>query len=90
MLIDGPLENDWQSSLCTTCPVPQIKRANSCDTMQLSLSIVKRGMKFWEKDRISVQATCKNSHTIVENPIIGCGHCHTPLTFVVGPEKEQK
>ena len=65
LLVAGPFENDWQSSLCKTCPVPDIKRANSCETMQLSLRIIKRGMKFWEKDRISVQATCKFSHTIV-------------------------
>lgn len=35
-----------------------------------------------------IWATCTRSGAVVEDPYRGCGLCHTPLTFVVGPEPE--
>jgi hypothetical protein len=86
LIAGGSFEQDWHAGLCESCPVPQIKRSNNCPTMQLSLRINKRGMKFWENTRIVVIATCTQSNDLIENPMIGCGKCHNPITFVVGKE----
>jgi len=90
LLVGGPYEQNWHSDLCKTCPVPEIKRANNCPTMQLKLRIIKRGIWFWERDRVLVQATCTQHDGPVTNPMIGCGKCHTQLTFVVGTDKQSE
>lgn len=69
--------------LCQTCPVPDIRRANGCTYMILHARLGKRGWRFWEAERMLIEATCTRSHTVVENPYVGCGQCHNTITFVV-------
>ena len=88
LVAGGPYEQEWHVGLCQKCPVPQIKKANNCPTMKLSLRIQKRGLKFWGRERVSVIATCTRHEGIVKDPMIGCGKCHTPLTFVVGTDND--
>jgi len=83
LITEGPDAQDWNVSLCETCPVPAIKRANSCPTMHLSLRIIKHGLKFWQKDHVVVLATCSRHNGPVKDPMVGCGKCHTPINFVV-------
>lgn len=77
----------WTSDLCCTCPVPDIKRANQCQDMILTAHIGKRSLRFWEKPRMLIEANCTRSGQLVDNPMVGCGLCHTPLTFVVSEEE---
>ena len=88
LIVGNPDEDNWHSGLCKKCPVPQIKRANNCPTMQLSLQIVRRGLRFWDSDRVEVEASCRLHQGLVQNPLIGCGRCHSPLSFVVGTDSE--
>jgi hypothetical protein len=84
-LLDGKDDAaTWTSELCFTCPVPEIKRVNQCTHMALHARIGRRPWRFWEPPRMLIWATCDKSSGPVKNPKVGCGHCHTPLTFVVG------
>ena len=80
----------WTSQLCATCIVPRIKAANKCENMVLHARIGRRPGRFWERKRVLVRATCLRSGGEVKDPMVGCGLCHTPLTFVVyeSPEAE--
>jgi len=88
-LLDGkPDARRWTPDLCSTCPVPDIRRANACPNMVLHAHISKRGWHFWEKERVLIHATCTRTNQIVDDPYVGCGQCHTPLTFVVREDTE--
>ena len=63
----------WQYSLCKSCPVPGILRANACSNMMLEGRIV-RHLLFWRQMEIS--AFCLETLEAVENPYVGCGRCH--------------
>jgi len=65
---------DWEPKLCESCPVPEIRRANSCDHMQLRPSI-KRPFPFAPK-RVQIEAYCRKTHQDVAEPHLGCGECH--------------
>ncbi|MBN1488182.1 MAG: hypothetical protein JW981_11120 [Anaerolineae bacterium] len=89
-LLEGqPDAMHWTSELCATCPVPDIQRANGCSNMVLTAHIGKRPWRFWERERILVKATCTYTEETVKNPYVGCGHCHTAFTFVVGEPSEE-
>ncbi|MBN1878370.1 MAG: hypothetical protein JXA33_29400 [Anaerolineae bacterium] len=79
----------WTSNLCNQCTVPDIRRANACPKMVLHLHIGKRPLRFWESERIFVHATCTYTQKTVKNPYVGCGHCHTPIVFVVAEEVKE-
>lgn len=86
-LLDGsPDAAQWASAFCAMCPVPEIKRANGCETMVLHARIGKRPWRFWEQRRMVVHATCTKNGKRVGDPMVGCGQCHTPITFVVHEE----
>lgn len=82
-LLEGQAEAaQWTSSLCDTCPVPNIRRANACPTMKLRAHIGRRPLRFWEKPRMIITASCSKSGGPVANPYIGCGQCHETLAFI--------
>jgi len=88
-LLDGrPEAKVWTSALCRHCRAPDIHRANGCANMILHARVGGSGWRFWELRRMHIWATCTRSGAVVEDPFRGCGLCHTPLTFVVGPEPE--
>jgi hypothetical protein len=87
-LLDGqPDAARWTSALCTACPVPDIRRTNGCTQMILHGHIGKRGWRLWEAERLLVDVTCTRSGKSVANPYVGCGQCHSNITFVVGEDK---
>ncbi|MFP4343269.1 MAG: hypothetical protein ACLFU8_01120 [Anaerolineales bacterium] len=85
-LLQGEDAERWESALCATCPVPDIKRANACSQMSLEGRIRRPGLRFWQGARVVVTASCSRVRDTVANPYVGCGHCHEEITFVVVEE----
>jgi hypothetical protein len=72
---------DWQARLCSTCPVPAILRANSCEHMQLK-PCLKRPFPYI-RQQVQVQAYCTKTGRDVKEPQLGCGECHQlPEVFI--------
>jgi hypothetical protein len=79
-LVEGtPEAEKWNASLCRSCPVPDILRANACPTMLLRAEIKPRYLVFGNEMRIS--AYCTKTSQVVNEPEIGCGECH-PLPAI--------
>lgn len=79
-LVEGTSEEEeWNSTLCSTCPVPAILRANACPTMELHAEIKPRFLVFGKEMKIN--AFCTKSNQAVKEPEIGCGQCH-PLPSI--------
>lgn len=73
----------WDQSLCETCPVPGIRRANACKSVQLKPRIARPLLAFFRK-RVMISAFCEKSQGMVTEPHIGCGQCHPiPPVFEV-------
>jgi hypothetical protein len=71
----------WSPDLCTTCPVPDLLRANSCEHMVLE-GKVDRPFPFIKR-KVAVKAYCTKTLRDVPEPHIGCGECHPlPSVFV--------
>jgi hypothetical protein len=68
----------WQPSLCKTCPVPSIMRANACENISMTAKITKPAIALF-KPRVQVSSFCKKTQQIVSEPHIGCGECHPIL-----------
>ncbi|MGC9399340.1 MAG: hypothetical protein ACP5HM_09415 [Anaerolineae bacterium] len=79
----------WSSQLCRRCPVPAIRRANTCPHMTLHAHVGRRPWHFWEAPRMLIHATCTRSEGPVQDPYVGCGRCHQTLEFVVVAEDER-
>jgi len=65
---------NWDPKFCDNCPVPPIRRANSCEDMQLKPAL-KRPLPLMPK-RVQITAYCRKTHQDVAEPHIGCGECH--------------
>jgi hypothetical protein len=63
----------WNPSLCSTCPVPEILRANASDTLVLDGKIVKKFFGF--KQQVEVEGWCSKCFSQVPNPLQGCPNC---------------
>lgn len=73
----------WKAALCTTCPVPEVLRANACEFLRLSAD-VKRPLSAGLQRRVQIVAFCEKTNRDVAEPQIGCGECHPlPPEFVV-------
>jgi hypothetical protein len=70
----GPESPAWRPELCSTCPVPDILRVNSCPNMILEARVARRLLGFVQ--RVEVTAWCKEHFMDVPHPAVGCGHCH--------------
>ena len=66
---------EWNASLCQTCPVPGIKRANACESMQLKPQVTRSLLNLFRK-QVQVTAYCEKSKQTVREPQVGCGQCH--------------
>jgi hypothetical protein len=74
----------WKRNLCSTCPVPSINRANSCEYMNLKAELIRPLMSAF-KLRVKVTAFCDTTHRSGFDPYIGCGECHPfPAEFEIG------
>jgi len=86
-LLEGkPDAAQWQSSLCRTCPVPGILRANSCPTMELRAEIGNHFLVFGKEMKIT--SWCSKSNQFVKEPEIGCGQCHPLPQVFLGKDQE--
>ncbi len=74
------LGREWEPRLCSACPVPDILRANGCPHMVLRASLKRR---LWRR-RVEVEAYCTQQDVEVENPYVGCGHCHPEAALILG------
>ncbi len=84
-LLEGtPDEGRWTPDYCRTCPVPEIRRVNTCPKMKLHGHIGRR--HFWERSRVLIEAVCSTTGQPVRDPYVGCGQCHPRYTFVVASE----
>ena len=64
----------WEPTLCARCTVPAILRANACPHMVLEARVVRRWLGLVR--RVEVYAVCTEYQVEVEDPYVGCGHCH--------------
>lgn len=69
--IDSPR---WEPSLCHVCPVPDILRQNACPNLVLD-AIAKKGFLGFGR-KVDVHGWCSEYFLDVDEPAIGCGHCH--------------
>lgn len=73
----------WTRDLCSTCPVPEIIRANSCHHMKLNV-VIDRPITAVFQRRVRVSAFCEKVEREVAEPQVGCGECHElPFKFEV-------
>lgn len=73
----------WSRDLCKFCPVPEIARANACQSMKLSARVTRPLSAAFMK-RVQVTAYCEKSRKNVPEPQVGCGECHVlPFKFDV-------
>ena len=88
LLADTPDVNKWTVDLCQTCRIPEIRQANACPTMILTLKVQRPGWRFWLRPKVIVNAHCTRSGKPVKDPMVGCGLCHTQYEFIVGAEED--
>jgi hypothetical protein len=65
----------WTRSLCSTCPVPGIDRANACEFMRLRGEVTRPIAAAFQR-RVKVTAFCEKTERSGFDPHIGCGECH--------------
>jgi len=85
----NPDSEPWQPSLCATCPVPGILRANASPHLALE-GQVERRFFFWR--RVNVYAVCSKHLIELDAPQRGCPQCRaeTPganLILSQGPDE---
>lgn len=68
----NPDSESWKPSLCTTCPVPGILRANASPHLVLEGHVARRFF-FWQ--RVEVFAVCSKHLIELDNPHVGCPRC---------------
>jgi hypothetical protein len=71
----------WQPSLCKTCPVPSILRANACEFMSMTPKIARPAITLFQQ-RVQVDSFCNKTRRVVSEPHIGCGECHLNLSKI--------
>jgi hypothetical protein len=74
----------WKSTLCKSCPVPNILQANSCQFMNLKGRVSDGILGVGKSMKIS--AYCEKCQCAVKEPQIGCGMCH-PITELFQPKE---
>lgn len=74
----------WEPRVCAVCPVPSILHANNCPHMELRARLVRR----WLRRRVEVEAFCTHQQVMVEDPYVGCGHCHPEAAAILAAGEE--
>jgi len=73
----------WSRDLCTSCPVPDVLRANACEFLRFEAA-VGRPVSAGLQRRVRLTARCEKVGRLVAEPEIGCGECHPlPPEFIV-------
>ncbi|MBN1642436.1 MAG: hypothetical protein JXA09_14465 [Anaerolineae bacterium] len=73
LLVQNASSLPWTPDLCSSCPVPRILMANACPNMVLEARV---GRRWLIRKQVQVQAFCTRTKERVEDPFVGCGHCH--------------
>lgn len=73
LIEQNPDSPPWRPSLCQTCPVPDILRANGAATLKLDAKVVKKFFGF--KQHVEVTGWCTECFSEVPNPLLGCPNC---------------
>jgi hypothetical protein len=68
----NPESEPWEPSLCGTCPVPGILKANASPHLALEGKVVRR---FFFLKRVEVYAVCSKHLIELEDPYVGCPLC---------------
>ena len=77
----------WQPSHCSSCPIPAISAANSCEHMQFHPTL-KKPLVIIGKTHVSIDVYCRKCECSVAEPRIGCGQCHSlPESFLVAGDE---
>jgi hypothetical protein len=84
----SPRSQDWEPRLCSSCRVPDILRANSCPNMVLQATVQRRW--FGLSRRVRVHAVCTEYQVEVEDPFVGCGHCHPGAASVLARARAEE
>jgi len=79
------VEKNWQRTLCSSCPVPNILQANACSNLRINASVAQKIMAGFKK-RIYIKVYCEKTGRFEFDPYIGCGECH-PIPPVFLEEK---
>jgi len=74
LIAQNPRSAPWRPELCKSCPVPGILRANACPNMVLEGRVEKRMLGL--RRQVAVEAVCSKYLVEVQEPHVGCGHCH--------------
>ena len=75
----------WKPELCKTCPVPGILQANACPNLVLHGEVTRQFPLL--KRRVKITAYCVKSQVNVDEPEIGCGHCHPEIDLFFEKDK---
>ncbi len=78
LIESNPDSGKWTSDLCSGCRVPRIVLANACPNLILEAEVQSKFLGLGR--RVNISARCIRTHEPVEQPEIGCGLCHQPLT----------
>ncbi|MBI1881980.1 MAG: hypothetical protein HYR94_27710 [Chloroflexi bacterium] len=89
LIEENPDSPPWRPSLCQSCPVPDILRANGSSALKLEATVVKKFLGF--KQEVEVSGWCSECFSEVPNPLLGCPNCsraHHPsiLDLDEGPQ----
>jgi len=82
LIARNPEGGTWKPSHCNTCPVPAILRQNACPNLVIEGKIDKSMLGL--RERVKVYAVCSKYLTEVDQPEVGCGHCHEEALKVIG------
>ncbi len=74
LIAQNPRSEPWRTELCRSCPVPGILRDNACPNLVLEGTVQHGFLGLGRK--VEVGAVCKKYVVEVDEPHIGCGHCH--------------
>ena len=74
LIARNPESEPWQPSLCASCPVPGILRANASPHLALEGKLVRR---FFFSKRVEVYAVCSRHLIELDDPHIGCPQCRS-------------
>ncbi len=77
LIARNPESEPWQPSLCATCPVPGILRANASPHLALEGKVVRR---FFFLRRVEVYAICSKHLIELDDPHVGCPQCRAEAT----------
>jgi hypothetical protein len=73
LIEQNPDSLPWEPSLCYSCPVPDILRANASNTLKLDGRVVKKFLGF--KRQVEVEGWCSECFSVVPDPKLGCLNC---------------